>query len=160
MSRAGQAHWTNMPSRKAYSTSTPQMPTHFDGHYLRNRSTLDIGVLGYIGIVWPKEHSPEVSHIPPVTPCIYTVCLKIKRLQFRTQCICVFCVNTEQRYFTYSELKKFFLMATQFGEPGESGILLWLLYPSDLRHFALGMNFRSICRNYFSVVNCCSLELS
>jgi len=31
---------------------------------------LDIGVLGYIGIVWPKEHSPEVSHIPPVTPCI------------------------------------------------------------------------------------------
>jgi hypothetical protein len=32
---------------------------------------LDIGVLGYIGIVWPKEHSPEVSHIPPVTPCIW-----------------------------------------------------------------------------------------
>ena len=25
--------------------------TLFDGHYLRNRSTLDIGVLGYIGIV-------------------------------------------------------------------------------------------------------------
>ena len=23
----------------------------FDGHYLRNRSTLDTGVLGYIGIV-------------------------------------------------------------------------------------------------------------
>ena len=23
----------------------------FSGHYLRNRSTLDIGVLGYIGIV-------------------------------------------------------------------------------------------------------------
>jgi len=34
---------------------------------------LDIGVLGYIGIVWPKEHSPEVSHIPPVTPCIYFI---------------------------------------------------------------------------------------
>jgi len=32
---------------------------------------LDIGVLGYIGIVWPKEHSPEVWHIPPGTPCIY-----------------------------------------------------------------------------------------
>ena len=29
----------------------PQKPTLFDGHYLRNRSTLDIGVLGYIGIV-------------------------------------------------------------------------------------------------------------
>ena len=68
---AGQAHWTSMTSRTAYSTSTPQKPTHFDGYYLRNRSTLDIGVLGYIGIVWPKEHSPEVSHIPPVTPCIY-----------------------------------------------------------------------------------------
>ena len=50
--------------------STPQKPTHFDGHYLRNRSTLDVGVLGYIGIVWPKEHSPEVSHVPPVTPCM------------------------------------------------------------------------------------------
>jgi hypothetical protein len=26
-------------------------PPLFDGRYLRNRSTLDIGVLGYIGIV-------------------------------------------------------------------------------------------------------------
>ena len=33
-----------------YSTSTPQKPTFFDGHYLRNHLTLDIGVLGYIGI--------------------------------------------------------------------------------------------------------------
>jgi len=32
---------------------------------------LDIGVLGYIGIVWPKEHSSEVWSVPPVTPCIY-----------------------------------------------------------------------------------------
>jgi len=32
---------------------------------------LDIGVLGYIGIVQHKEHSPEVFHIPPGTPCIY-----------------------------------------------------------------------------------------
>jgi len=31
---------------------------------------LDIGVLGYIGIVQHKEHSPEVLHIPPGTPCI------------------------------------------------------------------------------------------
>ena len=43
---------------------------NFSGHYLRNRSTLDIGVLGYIGIVQHKEHSPEVLSIPPVTPCI------------------------------------------------------------------------------------------
>ena len=44
--------------------------SNFPGHYLHNRSTLDIGVLGYIGIVQRKEHSPEVFHIPPGTPCI------------------------------------------------------------------------------------------
>jgi hypothetical protein len=32
---------------------------------------LDIGVLGYIGIVWPKEYSPEVRSFSPGTPCIY-----------------------------------------------------------------------------------------
>ena len=42
--------------------------SNFSGHYLRNRSTLDRGVLGYIGILSPKEHSPEVWHIPPGTP--------------------------------------------------------------------------------------------
>jgi len=42
----------------------------FSGHYLRNHSTLDIGVLGYIGIVQHKGHSPEVLSIPPGTPCI------------------------------------------------------------------------------------------
>ena len=44
--------------------------SNFSGHYLRNRSTLDIGVLGYIGIVKHKKHSPEVLSIPPGTPCI------------------------------------------------------------------------------------------
>ena len=44
--------------------------SNFCGHYLRNRSTLDIGVLGYIGIVQHKEHSPEVLSIPPGTPRI------------------------------------------------------------------------------------------
>ena len=53
-----------------YSTWTPQKPTLFDGHYLRNRSTLDIGVLGYIGTVQHKEHSPEVLSVPPGTSCI------------------------------------------------------------------------------------------
>jgi len=43
----------------------------FSGHYLRSRSTLDIGVLGYIGILLHKEHPPEVWHIPPGTPCLY-----------------------------------------------------------------------------------------
>ena len=44
--------------------------SNFSGQYLRNHWTLDIGVLGYIGIVWPKEHSPEVWSVPPVTPSI------------------------------------------------------------------------------------------
>jgi len=43
----------------------------FSGHYLRNRSTLDIGVLGYIGVVQHKEHSPEDLSILPWTPCIW-----------------------------------------------------------------------------------------
>jgi len=50
--------------------------SNFSGHYLRNRSTLDVGVLGYIGIVQYKEHSPEVLSIPPGTPCI-RVCLSL-----------------------------------------------------------------------------------
>ena len=44
--------------------------SNFSCHYLRNRSTLDIGVLGYIGILSHKEHPPEVWSVPPVTPCI------------------------------------------------------------------------------------------
>ena len=47
--------------------------SNFSGHYVSNRSTLDIGVLGYISIVQHKEHSPEVLSIPPGTPCI--ICL-------------------------------------------------------------------------------------
>jgi hypothetical protein len=45
--------------------------SNFSGHYLRNRATLDIGVLGCIGILYHKEHLPEVWHIPPGSPCIY-----------------------------------------------------------------------------------------
>ena len=44
--------------------------SNFTCHHLGNRSTLDIGVLGYIGIVWHKEHPSEIWSIPPVTPCI------------------------------------------------------------------------------------------
>ena len=45
--------------------------SNFSGHYLRNRSTLDIGVLGYIGTVQHKEHPPEVWSVLPETSCIY-----------------------------------------------------------------------------------------
>jgi hypothetical protein len=44
--------------------------SNFSGHYLHNRSILDIDVLGYIDILYHKEHPPEVWHIPPGTPCI------------------------------------------------------------------------------------------
>ena len=50
-----------MTSRTEYNTQTPNKPSLFDVQYLRNHRTLDIGVLGYIGIVWPKEHSPKLG---------------------------------------------------------------------------------------------------
>jgi hypothetical protein len=34
-----------------YSTWNRNKTTLFSGHYLRNRSPLDIGVLGYIGVL-------------------------------------------------------------------------------------------------------------
>ena len=45
--------------------------SNFSGQYLRNHWTLDVGVSGYIVIVWPKEHSPEVRSFPPGTSCIF-----------------------------------------------------------------------------------------
>ena len=39
-----------VPSAHAIKTWVVKV-SNFSGHYLRNRSTLDIGVLGYIGIV-------------------------------------------------------------------------------------------------------------
>jgi len=51
---------------------------------------LDIGVLGYIGIVWPKEHSPEVWSVPPVTPCIQSVLWRVtKRLSYIEDARCL-----------------------------------------------------------------------
>jgi hypothetical protein len=46
--------------------------SNFSGHYLRNRSTLDIDVLGHIGILYRKEQPPEVWQIPPETSCTYS----------------------------------------------------------------------------------------
>jgi hypothetical protein len=40
----------NLPQLFRYSARNRHMNALFSGHYLRNRSTLDIGVLGYIGI--------------------------------------------------------------------------------------------------------------
>ena len=63
-----------MTSRTEYCTQTPNKPSLFDVQYLRNHRTSDIGILGYIGIVWPKEHSPEVRSFPPGSHCIYSYC--------------------------------------------------------------------------------------
>ena len=52
--------------------------SNFTCHYLGNRSTLDTGVLGYIGIVQHKEHPPEVWSVPPVTPCITQIHFVLK----------------------------------------------------------------------------------
>jgi len=46
------------------------MSTLFSGHYLRNRSTLNVGVLGYTAKVQHQEHSPDGLSLPPGTPCI------------------------------------------------------------------------------------------
>jgi hypothetical protein len=55
-------------SADSYNASTRKETTLFSGHDLRNRSTLDIGVLGYIGILYPKEHPPEVWDILYIFP--------------------------------------------------------------------------------------------
>ena len=86
-----------MASRTAYSTWTPQKPTLFDGHYLRNRLTLDIGVLGYIGIVQHKEHSPKVLSIPPGTPCIYII-PKIIYMNYTAHWVFVTSNNSKYKY--------------------------------------------------------------
>ena len=64
--------------------------SNFCGHYLPNLSTLDIGVLGYIGILQHKEHSPEVWHIPPGTPCMYMASRGVmnKKLLFINNTLC------------------------------------------------------------------------
>ena len=69
-----------MTSRTEYNTQTPNKFSLFDVQYLRNHRTLDIGVLGYIGIVCPMEHSPEVRSFPPGTPCIYRIQINFRLL--------------------------------------------------------------------------------
>jgi hypothetical protein len=61
--------------------------SNFSGHYLHNRSTLDIGVLGYITILYHEEHPPKVWHIPPGTPC---VCVYIYIYMCVCVCVCIY----------------------------------------------------------------------
>ena len=73
--------------------------SNFPGHYLRNRSTLDIGVMGYIGIVQHKEHSPEVLSLPPGTLCIQVqlaICVLISGLRRTSRTVAVAqCLSTQ-----------------------------------------------------------------
>ena len=78
---------------------TPQKTTLFDGHYLRNRSTLDIGVLGYIGIVKHKKHSPEVWSIPPGTPCIYILIISSSVLLRMRNILDKICGENKNKHF-------------------------------------------------------------
>jgi hypothetical protein len=72
--------------------------SNFSGHYLRNLSTLDIGVLGYIGILQHKEHPPEVWHIPPGTPRIHIACRrKAEFAEWHTHTAS----NKSQQYYVY-----------------------------------------------------------
>jgi len=47
----GHAQSTRNASAENVQCVEPEEDRTFSGHYLRNRSTLDIGVLGYIGIL-------------------------------------------------------------------------------------------------------------
>ena len=58
--------------------------SNFSRHYLRNRSTSDIGVLGYIGVLSRKDHSNEVWHIPRDPLYIYICIYDNTLLLFRT----------------------------------------------------------------------------
>jgi hypothetical protein len=68
-----------MTSRTEYSTQTPKKSTLFWGQYLRKHWTLYIGVLGYSGVVWPKEHSSEVRSFHPGTLCIKSVLWRVAK---------------------------------------------------------------------------------
>ena len=81
--------------------------SNFSGQYLRNHWTLDIGVLGYMGIVWPKEHSPEVWSVPPVTPCIHETPLFLNFFRASSDPLitfvdCVYCDSSGRWYWSWS----------------------------------------------------------
>jgi hypothetical protein len=81
-------------SADSYNAWTREETTLFSGHYLRNRSTLDIGVLGYIGILYPKEHPPEVWHIPLGTP-VYMLHITVPKIAWTAN------NNTSYNNFTH-----------------------------------------------------------
>ena len=78
--------------------------SNVSGQYLRNRSTLDIGILGYIGIVQHNEHSSEVLSIPPGTPCIY-ITLRYKKLLLIYICFTLVGLNNKLKSKLFSHLR-------------------------------------------------------
>jgi hypothetical protein len=102
---------------------TWQKTTLFSGHYLHSRSTLDIGVLGYICILYHKEHPPEVWHIPSGTTCILHGKVRTGNTAFHSYSIVarVSVVGTTWRLLRHG------LATCAFTEPFHSnGCLAWL----------------------------------
>ena len=73
--------------------------SNFSGHYLRNRSTLDIGVLGYIGIVQHKEYSPE-GFVHSSWDTLY-IC-RTAALTSRRYILNIYSTNTHTEYFKHA----------------------------------------------------------
>jgi hypothetical protein len=62
---------TEYPKSVVFNLSCSRTPRcNFSSTLYLQTSTLDICVLGYICILYHKEHPPEVWHIPPGTSCI------------------------------------------------------------------------------------------
>jgi len=68
---------------------------------------LDIGVLGYIGIVQHKKHSPEVLSIPPGTSCthIHMICCSITETYNRVTNFLTYNFSKEQCMLPEDDLR-------------------------------------------------------
>jgi hypothetical protein len=86
---------------KKYSRWNRKKTTLFSRYYLPNRSTSDIGVFGYIGVLWLKEHSPEAWHIIPRTPCIFCIRQIIERKYEHYEAIHQLFINFKKAHYSF-----------------------------------------------------------
>jgi len=98
---------------------------------------LDIGVLGYIGIVQHKEHSPEVLSIPPGTPCIFMTYLNTKwHISSNTSPSVT--VNTSQLQKHYTALTYIVISHCKKLRTTKSAHVTWLYYHTKFQEPKLG----------------------
>ena len=70
--------------------------SNFSSHYLRNRSTLDIGVLGYIGVLQLSPLNPELNPICYLLALLgahhflHVSRIRVKLLTFRRLMSCIY----------------------------------------------------------------------